>query len=120
MAQPHLRMRLGDLLVAEGIISEDQLMLALGQQKQSGRKLGATLVDLGFIGEEQLLKFLAQQLNVPFFDLSKLSISPQAVQLIPEVHARRYRALAVNQQGDEVTVAMSIRQIWRRWMPSPA
>ncbi len=42
-------MRLGDLLVAEGIISEDQLMLALGQQKQSGRKLGATLVALGFI-----------------------------------------------------------------------
>ena len=49
-------MRLGDLLVAEGIISEDQLLLALQQQKQSGRKLGATLVDLGFIGEEQLLK----------------------------------------------------------------
>ncbi|WP_409420972.1 ATPase, T2SS/T4P/T4SS family [Pseudaeromonas sp. ZJS20] len=107
MAQPRLRMRLGDLLVAEGIISEDQLLLALQQQKQSGRKLGATLVDLGFIGEEQLLKFLAQQLNVPFFDLSKLSIAPQAVQLIPEVHARRYRALAVNQQDDEVTVAMS-------------
>lgn len=107
MTQPRLRMRLGDLLVAEGILGEDQLLLALGQQKQSGRKLGVTLVDLGFIGEEQLLKFLAQQLHVPFFDLSKLSISPQAVQLIPEVHARRYRALAVHQQADEVTVAMS-------------
>jgi MSHA biogenesis protein MshE len=107
MAQPRLKMRLGDLLVAESIISDDQLQMALQQQRQSGRKLGTTLVDLGFIGEEQLLKFLAQQLNVPFFDLSKLTIQTQAVQLIPEVHARRYRALAVNQTGDEVTVVMS-------------
>lgn len=107
MAQPRLKMRLGDLLVAESIISDDQLQMALQQQRQTGRKLGTTLVDLGFIGEEQLLKFLAQQLNVPFFDLSKLSIQTQAVQLIPEVHARRYRALAVNQSGDEVTVVMS-------------
>lgn len=107
MAQPRLKMRLGDLLVAESIISDDQLQMALQQQRQTGRKLGTTLVDLGFIGEEQLLKFLAQQLNVPFFDLSKLSIQTQAVQLIPEVHARRYRALAVNQSGNEVTVVMS-------------
>lgn len=107
MAQPRLKMRLGDLLVAEGIISEDQLQMALQQQRQTGRKLGTTLIDLGFIGEEQLLKFLAQQLAIPFFDLSKLTIQPQAVQLIPEVHARRYRALAVNINGDEVTVAMS-------------
>ena len=107
MAQPRLKMRLGDLLVAEMIITDDQLQLALQQQRQTGRKLGTTLVDLGFIGEEQLLKFLAQQLNIPFFDLSKLTIQTQAVQLIPEVHARRYRALAVNQSGDEVTVVMS-------------
>lgn len=107
MAQPRLRMRLGDLLVAEHIIGDDQLQLALQQQRQTGRKLGTTLIDLGFIGEEQLLKFLAQQLAIPFFDLSKLTIQPQAVQLIPEVHARRYRALAVNVSGDEVTVAMS-------------
>ena len=65
------------------------------------------MIDLGFIGEEQLLKLLAQQLAIPFFDLSKLTIQPQAVQLIPEVHARRYRALAVNINGDEVTVAMA-------------
>ena len=96
MAQPRLKMRLGDLLVAENIITDDQLQMALQQQRQTGRKLGTTLVDLGFIGEEQLLKFLAQQLNIPFFDLSKLSIQMQAVQLIPEVHARRHRALAVN------------------------
>ena len=55
MAQPRLKMRLGDLLVQEQIISDDQLQLALQQQRQTGRKLGTTLIDLGFISEVQLL-----------------------------------------------------------------
>jgi MSHA biogenesis protein MshE len=100
-------MRLGDLLVQEQIISDDQLQLALQQQRQTGRKLGTTLIDLGFISEVQLLQFLARQLDVPFFDLNNLTIDAAAVPLLPEVQARRYRALAVNLTDDKVTVAMS-------------
>ncbi|MFM4705409.1 MSHA fimbrial ATPase MshE [Aeromonas bivalvium] len=107
MAQPRLKMRLGDLLVQEQIVTDDQLQLALQQQRQTGRKLGTTLVDLGFISEVQLLQFLARQLGVPFFDLNNLTIDGKAVALLPEVQARRYRALAVNQNEHEVTVAMS-------------
>ncbi|MFM5637374.1 MSHA fimbrial ATPase MshE [Aeromonas veronii] len=107
MAQPRLKMRLGDLLVQEQIISDDQLQLALQQQRQTGRKLGTTLIDLGFISEVQLLQFLARQLDVPFFDLNNLTIDAAAVRLLPEVQARRYRALAVNLTDDKVTVAMS-------------
>ena len=107
MAQPRLKMRLGDLLVQEQIISDDQLQLALQQQRQTGRKLGTTLIDLGFISEVQLLQFLARQLDVPFFDLNNLTIDASAVTLLPEVQARRYRALAVNLNDDKVTVAMS-------------
>ena len=107
MAQPRLKMRLGDLLVQEQIISDDQLQLALQQQRQTGRKLGTTLIDLGFISEVQLLQFLARQLDVPFFDLNNLTIDTAAVPLLPEVQARRYRALAVNLTDDRVTVAMS-------------
>ncbi|MFM5138643.1 MSHA fimbrial ATPase MshE [Aeromonas rivipollensis] len=107
MAQPRLKMRLGDLLVQEQIISDDQLQLALQQQRQTGRKLGTTLIDLGFISEVQLLQFLARQLDVPFFDLNNLTIDGAAVALLPEVQARRYRALAVNLSDDKVTVAMS-------------
>lgn len=107
MTQPRLRMRLGDLLVAERIISAEQLDLALQQQREHGRKLGVTLIELNFISEDQLLMFLAQQLNIPFFDLTKLTIQPQAVQLIPEAYARRYRALAVHMTIDSVTVALS-------------
>ncbi|MBJ7591297.1 MSHA fimbrial ATPase MshE [Aeromonas veronii] len=107
MTQPRLKMRLGDLLVQEQIISDDQLQLALQQQRQTGRKLGTTLIDLGFISEVQLLQFLARQLDVPFFDLNNLTIDAAAVPLLPEVQARRYRALAVNLTDDKVTVAMS-------------
>ena len=107
MNQPRLRMRLGDLLVSQNIVTEDQLQVALQQQKQNGRKLGATLLEQGFLSENQLLTFLAQQLGIEFVDLNKVVIQPQVVQLIPEVHARRYRALAINLSDSEVTVAMS-------------
>ena len=77
MERPRLKMRLGDLLVHEGIISEQQLSRALAEQKQTGRKLGASLIDLAFLTEEQLLQFLAQQLNVSFLDITKLRIDPK-------------------------------------------
>nr|WP_283105711.1 GspE/PulE family protein [Shewanella kaireitica] len=100
-------MRLGDLLVQEHIITDDQLGQALSEQRNSGKKLGRTLIDLSCITEEQLLKFLSQQLNIPFLDISKRSISPAVVGLLPEVQARRYRALVVEDQGESALVAMS-------------
>lgn len=100
MAAPKLKMRLGDLLVHEHIISNEQLMQALNSQKTTGRKLGDTLIELGHIGERQLLEFLAQQLNVPFLDISQRRIPSEVALLLPEVHARRLRALIIEDQGD--------------------
>ena len=60
MAQPKLKIRLGDLLVQEGLITEDQLVQALGEQKRLGLKLGRTLIQLGFIEEEQMLQLLSR------------------------------------------------------------
>lgn len=107
MVKPRLRKRLGDLLVEEGVISNDQLMAALKNQKGKGIKLGASLIDLGYINEDQLLKFLAKQLNIPFYDLSKVKIDQAAVQLIPEVQARRLRVLCIHAEPDRATVVMS-------------
>ena len=67
--KPKLKMRLGDLLVQEQIISEVQLQQALSEQRNTGKKLGRTLIDLNSISENQLLKFLSQQLNLPFLHL---------------------------------------------------
>lgn len=107
MQRPRLKMRLGDLLVHESIISEPQLQQALTQQQHSGRKLGATLIELKFLSEQQLLQFLAQQLNVPFLDIAQKRIDPKAVQLLPEVQARRFRALVLEDHGSTVLLGMS-------------
>ncbi|TAA45198.1 GspE/PulE family protein [Corallincola spongiicola] len=107
MAQAKLRMRLGDLMVHESIITEQQLTQALQAQRSGGRKLGATLIDLGHLTEEQLLQFLSQQLNIPFIDLQDLRLDPKIAQLLPEVHARRHRALVVQDKGQSLLVAMS-------------
>ncbi|KXO11271.1 MSHA biogenesis protein MshE [Moritella sp. JT01] len=107
MVQLKLKQRLGDLLVGENIISEAQLGLALKEQGSSGGKLGSTLINLGFITEEQLLSFLSQQLNIPFLDISALNIPQQTVLKLPEVHARRHRALVVKSEDNNLTVALS-------------
>ena len=107
MAAPKLKMRLGDLLVHEHIISNEQLMQALNSQKTSGRKLGDTLIELGHISERQLLEFFAQQLDVPFLDISQRRISSEVALLLPEVHARRLRAIIIEDQGDSVLIGMS-------------
>lgn len=107
MAAPKLKMRLGDLLVHEHIISNEQLMQALNSQKSTGRKLGDALIELGHIGERQLLEFLAQQLDVPFLDISQRRIPSAVALLLPEVHARRLRALIIEDQGDAVLLGMS-------------
>jgi len=105
--RPRLKMRLGDLLVHENIISSEQLDEALATQRTTGRKLGDTLINLKFIGEPQLLRFLAQQLNVPFLDISQRNIAPEHAQLLPETYARRYRALVIEADEENVLLGMS-------------
>ncbi|MBY6197070.1 GspE/PulE family protein [Vibrio hangzhouensis] len=105
--QIKLRKRLGDLLVEEGIINESQLKRALAAQRSSGRKLGATLIELGALSEQQMLTFLSQQLALPLIDLSRAQIDMDSVQLLPEVHARRLRALVIGRRDDTLRVAMS-------------
>ena len=105
--RPRLKMRLGDLLVHENIISSEQLDHALTDQKSSGRKLGDTLIALGFISEPQLLRFLAQQLNIPFLDIAQRQINAEQAQIIPETYARRYRAIVLEADENEVLLGMS-------------
>ncbi|MGL1956518.1 MAG: ATPase, T2SS/T4P/T4SS family [Colwellia sp.] len=107
MAAPKLKMRLGDLLVHEHVITNEQLMQALNSQKASGRKLGDTLIELSYLSERRLLEFLAQQLDVPFLDISQRRISTDVASLLPEVHARRLRALIIEDKGDSVLLGMS-------------
>lgn len=107
MATHKLKKRLGDLLVDEEIISQDQLMSALAEQKQTGRKLGTVLIETGVITEEQLLRFLAQQLNMPFLDISNFQIEERLASELSEVHARRLRVIILESSDDHVMLGMS-------------
>ena len=101
------KIRLGDLLVQNAIISQAQLEQALANQKQTGRKLGRTLVELGFIPESNLLEFLSRQLQIPLLNLRQYKIDPEVVKLLPETQARRFRALALSKTAREVVVGMA-------------
>ena len=107
MVAPKLKMRLGDLLVHEHIVTNEQLMQALNSQKETGRKLGDSLIELGYISERQLLEFLAQQLDVPFLDISQRRIPSEIANELPEVHARRLRALIIESDHESVLIGMS-------------
>lgn len=101
------KLRLGDLLIQQGLISEKQLMSALAEQRQTGRKLGSTMISMGLVTEQQLLELLSSHLNVPLINLDEYAVKPEAVKLLPEIQARRYRALVIEDHGDRLVVAMS-------------
>lgn len=101
------RIRLGDLLVHNNLITEDQLMEALAEQKRTGRKLGATLISLGMVSESQLLELLSTHLDVPLINLEDYRVNQNAVRLLPEIQARRYRALVIDDKGESLLVAMT-------------
>ena len=101
------KIRIGDLLIANKVISQEQLNTALADQKKSGRKLGRVLVENGFLSEDQLLTFLSQQLNIPYIDLRRYHYKPEVVRLIPETHARRFRAIALEDSRENLLVGMA-------------
>ena len=101
------KIRIGDLLVQEEVITQDQLMTALREQKNTGRKLGRTLVELGYVEEDSLLNILSRQLKVPFVQLRHYQFNNDLVKKLPEAMARRFRAIVLAQQGDELLVGMA-------------
>lgn len=101
------RIRIGDLLVQNKVISEAQLMSALAEQKKTGHKLGNTLIELGFIEEVQLLEFLSRQLQIPLIDLNDYPLEPAVVQTLAENVARRYRVIVLEQRERDVLVGMA-------------
>jgi MSHA biogenesis protein MshE len=101
------RIRLGDLLVEKGLITQVQLKVALSEQKKRGRKLGSTLVELGMIDENSMLNLLSSQLSIPLIDLNNYHYNDDIAKLLPETIARRYRAMVLDDQGSDYLVGMA-------------
>jgi MSHA biogenesis protein MshE len=105
--QRRQKVRIGDLLVQERVISEAQLQMALAEQKKSGRKLGRVFVELGLTSEEQILQILSSQLNIPFVDLKHFNFKPEVIKRLPETHARRYRCMVLDEKPGGFVVGMA-------------
>ena len=101
------KIRVGDLLVEKGLISNDQLMSALAEQKRTGQKIGRVLTDLKFVSEDELLKCLADYFQYPYIDLGRYKLDTSLVRLLSETSARRYRCLLLAEQPDGFLVGMS-------------
>jgi type IV pilus assembly protein PilB len=91
--------RLGDLVVAAGLISQAQLAQALTEQKRTGEKLGAALARLALVTEEQLVDVLARQYRVPVVKLPEGDIAPEILKLVPATVARKYQVIPIGRRG---------------------
>ena len=99
--------RLGDLLVADGLITADALTKALETQRTTGEKLGSILVRLGALHEDTLIAFLSRQYGVPSVTLSQLDLDSDVLRLIPVAVARKYDVLPIRRQNATLTLAMT-------------
>ncbi|MEN9868726.1 MAG: hypothetical protein RL748_4316 [Pseudomonadota bacterium] len=106
MARPE-KVRLGEILVQQKLMTEDQLTIALAEQKRSGRKLGRVFVEKGFVTEEQISGALARQLSVPYINLKFYNLNADLVRLLPETQARRFRVLVMEDKGNTLLVGMA-------------
>jgi len=101
------KVRLGELLLDQKLISDEQLQQALAEQKRTGRKLGRVLTDLEFVREEKLNEVLAQSLQIPFIDVRQLTLDQKVVRMLPEAQARRFRALVLQSDARGLLVGMA-------------
>lgn len=99
--------QLGEILIAEGVLTEQQLMEAIDEQRARGQTLGRTLVERGMVSEPQLVRALAQQVGMEFVELSTYPIDRAAVSMVPEALCRRHTALPVAMVDGTLKVAMS-------------
>jgi MSHA biogenesis protein MshE len=105
MARPE-KVRLGEILVQQKLLSEEQLEFALSEQKRTGRKLGRVFVENGLLTEEQISGALASQLGIPYINLKFFNVDSEKVRLLPETQARRFRALALEERGGALLIGM--------------
>jgi type IV pilus assembly protein PilB len=99
--------RIGDLLLREGLVTQEQLNKALAEQRHNGTRVGYNLVKLGYVKETDLTRMLARQHKMPAVDLTKFTVDPRIAKLIPGELALKHSVLPLKRDGRTLTVAMS-------------
>ena len=99
--------RLGDLLIAAGTITPEELDMGLQRQKETKERLGAALISAGIITEAELIEALRLQLGIEYIDLSKTTIPISMAQVVPKNIAKQFQVVPVRMERDELYLAMS-------------
>lgn len=98
------KIRIGDVLVAAGAITEEQLQEGLAKQKETGRKLGNALVDLGFISNDMLITVLTTQLGIDYIELKGAKIEEKVIHMVPDNMATKYQAIPIEIDPDNPNI----------------
>lgn len=107
MPQPQQKRKmLGEMLIAEGLISREQLDRALAEQKLHGGRIGTLFRSMGFVTEEDIIKVLGKQMGIQPVTLSSIIIDPDVVKIIPETLARRHQVIPLYKRDRMLTLAM--------------
>ena len=100
-------LKLGQLLLEKGLLKQEQLDLALAEQKKTKKLLGEVLVKMGLLKDEALYHVLSEQSSVDYVKLKGLSIAPELIDQIPVKLATHYRMLPIQADALSITVATS-------------
>jgi len=102
-----LRKKLGELLVEAGLVSRKQVQEALEEQQKTGKRLGQILVERGSVSKDELGRVLQTQTGFPYVSLTAQPLDREVVGLVPESLVRRFRAIPIAREGNELIIAMA-------------
>ena len=101
------RKRLGDSLVEKGVVTLEQIEIALKKQKELGKRLGKIVVELGMCSEDQVVAVLAEQLGIQILQVEKIDIPKDVLKLIPETIIRNHILLPISKSENGLVVVMA-------------
>ena len=112
MAEQRKKLRLGELLVQQGLITQDQLRIALTEQKTQNIPIGRLLVRLGFVTEAVIRDIMARTIGQESIDLSQVLVDAEALKLVPQDFARRHRLLPIAFDAEQNVMVVAITEVF--------
>ena len=112
MSEQRKKLRLGELLVQQGLITHDQLRIALTEQKSQNIPIGRLLVRLGFVTEAVIRDIMARTIGQESIDLTQVLVDAEALKLVPQDFARRHRLLPIAYDAEKNLLIVAITEVF--------
>lgn len=113
MTDPRRKLRLGELLVQQGLLSVDQLRIVLTEQKRQNIPIGRLLVQLGFVSEDVIRDVMARRIGQESIDLAQVVVDTEALSLVPEAFARRNRVLPIAYETQKNLLTLATTDVFK-------